>query len=155
MSARGLIALPYQPQVHSTLPPPGLLPERLANFRGNPLNGSRRYAKTLASVADTSEAHAAVVFLALESALPSILEDPPRNYGQLVELLEQLCARRDTSVEESARTALGKLRGSSKAAKSARRICERPHQISDRVVNATRLLTEMRISAASRWTETE
>lgn len=108
-----------------------------------------RYAKTLTAISDVSEAHAAVVFLALDGALPAVLRDPPRDHGRLVELVEQLAARLDAGVHDPARTALGELRGSSKAAKAARRVLERSTATSDRMTAATHELAQMRIAAAS------
>lgn len=110
-----------------------------------------RYATTLATVADVSDAHAAVVFVALDAAVPRTVRKAPRDLGRLLELLEQLCARLDAGVSESARSALARLKGSSKAAKAARRIRERPAAVSHPMVTATRRIAAMRIAAASRW----
>ena len=106
-----------------------------------------RYAKTLPLIADASEAHAAVVFLALDHALPAVLQEPPRDYGKLLDLTEQLGVRLDAGVSDGCREALNTLKGSAKAKKTAVRIAERPTEWTAGMQAATAALVEMRAAA--------
>ena len=107
-----------------------------------------RYAKTLAAVADASNAHAAVVFLALDHALPTVMQHPPRDYGKLLELTEQLGVRLNARVSEDCRQALASFKGSAKAKKTAARIGARSAEWSTEMQAATAELAGLRAGAA-------
>lgn len=112
-----------------------------------------RFATRLTSIADASDAHAAVVLRALDHAMPTVVAAAPRGYQALLVLLEQLCARLDTTVSTDTLAALAPLRGSSKAAQAARRITKHRPNTGQSLQAAVEQLAQMRITAARRWVD--
>jgi len=123
----------------------------LARLLGTGLVKAARWANTLAQVARASEAHAAVVKLSLEHCL-KFINDPPRDYVKLLELLKELCVQLNHGVASEHRVVLAAVKGSSKLAKAAKALLSLPIDADDtRMKTATARLAAMRVSAATRW----
>ncbi len=80
-----------------------------------------RWQKTLAEVARGSRVHALVVQQSLQSALQGDPQTMPRDYGKLLELLQELSIETGQSINcQPAREFLAKVKGSGKAASTAK-----------------------------------
>jgi Family of unknown function (DUF6493) len=110
-----------------------------------------RWAKTLRDVARASPAHAAVVKLGLQPCL-AVLADPPRDFGKLFDLLNELCAELSHGVAGDVREHLKRVKGSGKTAKTAKGLLAVPVDVpSAQMQSAVNQLVDMRVRAAARW----
>lgn len=110
-----------------------------------------RWANTLTQVARASDAHAAVVKLALERCL-TLIDDPPRDYAKLLELLKELCAQLDHGIAGDNRSLLEAVTGSNKLAKTATALLAVPIDgDAGRMRSAIHQLVQLRVNAAARW----
>lgn len=109
-----------------------------------------RWGKTLSDVARGSDAHAAVVKLALEQTLDALAK-PPRDFVKLLELLRELCVQLNHGVAGASRERLEAVKGSNKVAKLAKAILVVPTEPSAELLAARASLVKMRVAAASNW----
>ena len=110
-----------------------------------------RWAKTLRDVARASQAHAAVVKLGLEACL-AVLAQPPRDFGQLLDLLHELCVQLGHGITGDGRAQLRSVKGSGKIAKTAKALLGVPVDVpSAPMSDAVHQLVDMRLRAAMRW----
>ena len=122
----------------------------LSRMLGSGLIKAGRWAKTLADVARASDAHAAVVKLALEHCL-SALENPPRDYVKLLELLSELSIQLELGVAGPHRAHLEAVKGANKIAKLAKALLQLPTEAGTSMQAAARSLSQERASSALRW----
>ncbi len=114
-----------------------------------------RYARTLGDVAQVSAAHAAVVKLTLEPFTAAAPPKPPRDIWALLELLRELSVELAYGVAlPDHREALGRFKGSGKAARLARVVLEIPVDPASAPMRvAMQQAVGQRVTAAGRWSE--